>query len=204
MNTTDSGAATAASVPAAQADTVTIVSATTAPPSHFNVTARLLHWLMAALILAMLFVGVAMMAALENRPWMVALHRPLGAAILVLALIRLANRLRHPPPPLPPDLPRWQARAAIASHWLLYALFIAMPLIGWGMLSAGGYPVEMIGSFTLPAILPQDPTLYAVLRTAHGWLAGLLFAAVLLHLAAALFHAWIRKDGVFASMAKGR
>lgn len=195
---TAAAAGTAAPVPAA-------VTATAPPPAaRFNVTARLLHWLMAPLILAMLFVGVAMMASVQNRPWMVALHRPLGAAILVLALIRLINRLRHPPPPLPADLPRWQAHAAVASHWLLYALFIAMPLIGWGMLSAGGYPVEMVGSWRLPAILPQDPTLYAVLRTAHGWLAKLLFAAVLLHLAAALFHAWVRKDGVFSSMAKGR
>lgn len=199
-NPDHASAQTAATTPATAAGT----DAGLPPAAGFNFTARLLHWLMAPLILAMLFVGVAMMASVENRPWMVALHRPLGAAILVLALLRLVNRLRHPPPPLPADLPRWQARAAIASHWLLYALFIAMPLIGWGMLSAGGYPVEMIGSFTLPAILPQDPVLYAVLRTAHGWLARLLFAAVLLHLAAALFHAWIRKDGVFSSMAKGR
>lgn len=158
---------------------------------------------MAPLILAMLFVGVAMIASVHNRPWMVDLHRPLGIAILTLALLRLANRLRHPPPPLPADLPRWQARAAIASHWLLYALFIAMPLIGWAMLSAGGYPVEMSGGYSLPPLLPQDTTLYAVLRTAHGWLAKLLFAAVMLHLAAALFHAWVRRDGVFSSMARG-
>lgn len=175
-----------------------------APAAHFNTTARLLHWLMAPLILAMLFVGVAMIASVHNRPWMVDLHRPLGIAILALALLRLVNRLRHPPPPLPADLPRWQACAAIASHWLLYALFIAMPLIGWAMLSAGGYPVEMFGGYSLPPLLPQDATSYAVLRTAHGWLARLLFAAVMLHLAAALFHAWVRRDGVFSSMARGR
>ncbi|MCQ4166806.1 cytochrome b [Tahibacter harae] len=192
------------SAPSAQGAAVAGAPTQLPVPAHFNAAARLLHWLMAPLILAMLFVGVAMMASVHNRPWMVDLHRPLGIAILALALLRLGNRLRHPPPPLPADLPRWQARAAVASHWLLYALFIAMPLIGWAMLSAGGYPVEMIGGLHLPPLLPQDVTLYAVLRTAHGWLAKLLFATVLLHLAAALFHAWVRRDGVFSSMARGR
>jgi cytochrome b561 len=71
------------------------------------------------------------------------------------------------------------------------------------MVSAGGYPVTMPGGLSLPAIAPHDPTVYAVLRTAHTWLALLLFAVVLMHLAAALYHAWIRRDGVFASMARG-
>jgi cytochrome b561 len=78
-----------------------------------------------------------------------------------------------------------------------------MPLVGWAMVSAGGYPVTMLGGFSLPAIAPHDPVVYAVLRTAHTWLALVLFAVVLVHLAAALYHAWIRRDGVFASMASG-
>jgi len=173
-------------------------------PGHFDLRARVLHWLMAALIVAMLFIGVTMVASVSQRPWLIDLHRPLGIAILLLAVVRLAHRLRHRPPPLPADLPRWQVRAAHASHWLLYALMLAMPLIGWAMLSAGGYPVAMIGRFQLPAIVPHDPVLYAWLRDAHGWLARLLFATVLLHLSAALFHAWVRRDGVFSSMARGR
>lgn len=168
-----------------------------AAPGHFNLTARVLHWLMAAMILSMLFLGAGMVSSLE--------HRPLGIAILVLAIVRLANRLRHRPPPLPlpSDLPRWQVLAAHASHWLLYALMLAMPLLGWGLLSAGGYPVTLFPGVQLPPIAPVDPTWYAVLRGAHGLLAWLLFATVLLHLAAALVHAWIRRDGVFPSMARG-
>ena len=88
-----------------------------------------------------------------------------------------------------------QVLAAKASHWLLYALMFAMPLLGWSMLSAGAYPVTMFNGFTLPAIAPHNATLYAVLRSAHTWLALLLFAVVLMHLAAALFHAWVRRDG---------
>ena len=171
--------------------------------AHFNLLARVLHWTMALAILAMLFVGVGMVASLSLRPTLVSLHRPLGIAILLLVAVRLANRLRHPLPALPADLPAIQKAAARASHILLYALMFAMPLVGWAMVSAGGYPVTMPGGLSLPAIAPHDPTVYAVLRTAHTWLALLLFAVVLMHLAAALYHAWIRRDGVFASMARG-
>ena len=170
---------------------------------HFNLTARVLHWLMALAILAMLFVGVGMVASLTLRPTLVSLHRPLGIAILLLVIVRLVNRLRHRPPPLPMDLPPVQVFGAKASHWLLYTLMFAMPLVGWSMLSAGGYPVIMFKGFSLPPIAPHDATVYAVLRTAHTWLALLLFATVLMHLAAALYHAWVRRDGVFPSMARG-
>lgn len=172
-------------------------------PTHFNAAARALHWLMAALIVAMLFIGVGMVASVSLRPWLIDLHRPLGIALLVLVVLRLANRLRHRPPAPPAALPRWQRIAAHASHWLLYALMLAMPLIGWAMLSAGGYPVQMTASWVLPPLVGSDPTLYALLRTAHGALAYLLFATVLLHVSAALMHAWVHRDGVFASMVRG-
>jgi cytochrome b561 len=171
--------------------------------AHFNAPARLLHWTMAAMIIAMLFIGVGMMASLSARPWLIGLHRPLGIAILLLAVVRLVNRLRHRPPPLPADLPPLQVFAAKASHWLLYALMFAMPLLGWATASASGFPVRMFGSMNLPAIVPHDSVLYGYLRSAHGWLGMLLFAVVLLHLAAALFHAWVRRDEVFPSMARG-
>lgn len=169
---------------------------------RFNLVARVLHWTMAVLIAAMLFVGVAMVASVDNRTWLLALHRPIGALILVLVVVRLINRLRHPPPPLPADLPRWQAIAAHASHWLLYALMFAMPLVGWTMLSAGGYPVVLFDGVRLPALVSPDPALYAWLRDAHGWAARLLFVLVLVHVAAALYHAWVRRDGVFGAMAR--
>lgn len=170
-------------------------------PDRFDRPARLLHWTMAALILAMLLIGVAMVASLAEYGALVALHRPLGILILVLAVLRLAYRWRHAPPPLPADLPGWQKRAAHASHILLYGLMLAMPLIGWAMLSAARYPVIFAGPVVLPPILPQDPMLYAALRRLHTALAYGLFALILAHLAAALLHALIRRDGVFASMA---
>ena len=171
----------------------------------FALPARVLHWLMAVLILAMLFIGVGMVATVSERhEWLLRIHKPLGIAILLLAVVRLAVRLRHPPPPLPADLPMLQKLAAHASHWLLYALMIAMPLVGWAMLSAGGYPVMLGASLRLPAILPASATAFAILRHLHGWLALLLLLTFLAHLGAALYHGLIRRDGVLASMLGGR
>lgn len=168
---------------------------------HFTPWQRVLHWLMAACIIAMLFIGVGMVSSV--RPvylTLVSIHKPLGIAILVLVLIRLVLRLRYGAPALPADLPAPMKLAAEGSHYALYALMIAMPLIGWGMLSAGGYPIVLFGSIHLPKILPQADQLYAVLRAAHTLLAYLFFATILLHIAAALFHGLIRRDGVFRAM----
>lgn len=95
--------------------------------THFNLTARCLHWLMAVMILAMLFIGVGMMTSLHYRLWLINLHRPLGIAILLLVIVRLINRLRNPPPSLPANLPQWQVLAAKGSHILLYVLMLALP-----------------------------------------------------------------------------
>ena len=180
--------------------TEVLLESGTGLPERFNLLARLLHWSMALAILAMLFIGVGMMTSLTWRPWLLDLHQPLGIAILLLAFVRLLNRLRNGAPALPNDIPRWQALAASASHWVLYAFMIFLPLLGWGMRSAGGWPLTMIPGVTLPGIVPVDPFWYALLRDAHGLLAWLLFAVVLMHLAAALIHAWVRRDAVFSTM----
>jgi cytochrome b561 len=170
----------------------------------FPLISRILHWTMAVLVLAMLFIGIAMVASLADYHRLVAIHRPLGILILVLVAIRLVNRLINPPPPLPSGMPLLLKLAAHGSHIVLYALMFALPLVGWGMLSAGGYPVVLAGSLHLPAILPHSDGLYAVLRPLHTVLAFLLFATFLAHLGAALMHALIFKDGVFASMTSGK
>lgn len=173
-------------------------------PARFSLLARLLHWLMAIGIIAMLFIGVGMVASVSERhQWLMQIHKPLGVALLMLVCIRLGTRLYKGVPALPADMPTWQRYAALASHALLYVLMFAMPLIGWAMVSAGGYPVT-VGSWQLPAIAPASAPLFAWLRGAHRYLAFLLFATVLLHLAAALFHGWIRRDDVLESMTRGR
>src|SRR5579863_8348064 len=162
---------------------------------------RLLHWLMAICILAMLFIGVGMVSTIMPKyvP-LLSIHKSLGISILALALIRLAVRLRYGAPPLPADLPEPMKLAAYLSHYLLYALMIAMPLIGWGMMSAAAYPVKLWDGFYLPAILPQSDSLHTALWNAHFYLAFVFFALILMHVAAALFHALVRRDGVFDTM----
>nr|WP_315383192.1 cytochrome b/b6 domain-containing protein [uncultured Sphingomonas sp.] len=176
----------------------------TRPSPDFHLALRVLHWVMAALVLAMLFIGVFMVST--TGPAYVALldlHRPIGILILVLVLLRLPLRLATGAPALPDDLAPLQKRIAWGSHVLLYATLFALPLIGWGMLSAGGYPVRLGGGIVLPPILPHDLALYALLRAAHTAVALAFFALILLHLAAALMHGLVRRDGVLRSMTTG-
>ena len=152
----------------------------------------------------MLFIGVGMVSTAGPAYLiLLKLHRPLGFAILVLVLVRLPLRLATGAPPSPADLPPMQKRIACGSHVLLYLALFAMPLIGWGMQSAGGYPVQLTSTLALPRILPQDLALYAFLRAAHTVVALLFFALILLHLSAALMHGLIRRDGVLRSMTTG-
>ena len=169
---------------------------------RFNPLQRLLHWLMAVCILAMLFIGVGMVSTVMPKYLtLVSIHKPLGVAILVLALVRLGVRLRCGAPSLPADLPESMKLAAYLSHYALYALMIGMPLIGWAMLSAAAYPVVLFEGIRLPQILPQGDSLHTLLWDAHFYLAFVFFALILLHVAAALFHALVRRDGVFDAMA---
>jgi cytochrome b561 len=169
--------------------------------AHFAPLARWLHWLMAVLLLAMLFIGAGMVASVSERhEWLIHIHKPLGITLLALVILRLVVRAVTRQPPLPEDLPQVQKLAAKASHVLLYVLMVLMPLFGWAMISAAGDPVMLSSSLQLPPIMPTDATLFAFLRTAHRYLAYLLFLTVLVHLAAALFHGLIRRDGVLQSM----
>jgi cytochrome b561 len=171
-------------------------------PHRFKPLQRLLHWLMALCIVPMFFIGVGMVSTIMPRfLTLVAIHKSLGIAILVLAVVRLVVRLRYGAPRLPADLPEPMRVAALLSHYALYALMICMPLLGWAMLSAAAYPVVIFRRVTLPAILPQSDSLHTLLWSAHYYLAFLFFAVVLLHVAAALYHALIRRDGVFDAMA---
>lgn len=168
---------------------------------QFTPLQRVLHWLMAICILAMLFIGVGMVSTISaTYLTLVDIHKPLGIAILVLAVLRLVVRLLYGAPALPAGMPEPMKLAAKLSHIAFYALMIAMPLLGWAMLSAADYPVVVAG-LHLPAIVAPDAGLHSLLWNAHRFLALCFFALILVHLAAALFHAWVRRDGVYEAMA---
>jgi len=111
---------------------------------------------MAAMILTMLCLGVAMVVSLGDYHVLVAIHRPLGIAVLILAVVRLVNRLINPPPPFPATMSQLEGRMATASELAMYGLMLVLPLIGWGMLSAARYPIVLYGSVHLPFVLPHS------------------------------------------------
>ena len=172
-----------------------------AQPRQFAVVSRILHWLMAAMVLSMLCIGVAMVTSLADYHVLVSIHRPLGIAILILVVIRFANRLVNPLPPFPPTMSCVERLAATASEYTMYGLMFVLPLVGWGMLSAARYPIVLYGPLHLPSILPHDAMLYAVLRKAHTVLAYLFFLTFLAHFGAVLYHTLIVRDGLLKRMA---
>jgi cytochrome b561 len=156
---------------------------------------------MAPMVIAQLLIGVTMIASLSCYPLLLAIHRPLGIAILVFAVVRLANRLSHRPPPFLATMGRGERRIATWSEYLLYALLLAQPLVGWAMLSAARFPIVLVSPIRLPGIAPHSLDLYAVLRECHGALAFLLFATFTAHVCAVLFHTLVLRDKLINRMA---
>src|SRR5246127_1833033 len=148
---------------------------TSAPPARFPLLSRLLHWSMVAMVISQLLLGVTMVASLSYYPLLLAIHRPLGLAILAFAVVRLVNRLAHRPPPFLATMSPLGRRFATWSEYLMYALLLAQPLIGWVMLSATGVPITIYGPIHLPGIAPSNIAMYEPLRSCHMVVGGLFF-----------------------------
>ena len=164
--------------------------------------AKALHWITALAVLGLLGVGLWMtdlplgLLKLEVYGW----HKWIGLTVLVLTMVRLWWRWRHPPPPLPGALPNWERRAAHAAHWALFFLLLAMPISGWLMNSAAGVGLYWFGYVPIPDLVPRDPALFETLRTVHRVLSRLLMAVVALHVGAVVYHDVLRRDGIFRRM----
>ncbi len=167
---------------------------------QFASSMRFFHWVMAAMVLTMLGIGVAMVASLGDYHLLVAIHRPLGILILIFVVIRFVNRRLHKLPPFPATMSPQERFVASASEILLYTLLFVLPLVGWGMLSAARYPIVLFGAVHLFPILPHSAMLYAFLRKTHTFLAYLLFLAFVAHFGAVLFHTLILRDGLLSRM----
>jgi cytochrome b561 len=164
-----------------------------------------LHWLLALMIVTSFSVGLYM-ADLPFSPERLKLynwHKWAGSVILALSILRLLWRLSHRPPADVP-MPAWQQRAAQATHIAFYALFLAVPLVGWAYSSAAGFPIVVFGVLPLPDFVPVDKALAAMIKPWHGRLAWVLAALVLLHVAAALKHQFVDRDGLISRMRPGR
>ena len=172
---------------------------------HYGSTAKILHWAVAGLIVAQYALAnlaelAAEAGAQVRQLALLANHKSVGVSILALALVRLAWRVAHRPPPLPAAMPRWQAVASKISHGLLYALLLATPLSGWLMSSASAYSVSWFNLLQLPDFVAPDAELKEVLEGIHEFLALLLAAAAGVHILAAFKHALIDRDGVLRRM----
>jgi len=174
---------------------------TAAAGARFTLLSRLLHWSMAAMVITQLLLGVTMVASLSYYPLLLAIHRPLGLAILAFAVIRLLNRLTHSPPSFLATMSRLERRIASWSEYLMYALLLVQPLIGWAMLSAARYLITVYGPIDLPGIAPPNIALYELLRSCHEALAFLLFFTFTGHVGAVLFHTLVIRDGILDRMA---
>lgn len=168
---------------------------------RYDRIAQALHWLMALALIAVFAIGLWMVAQpLMVRLKTVPLHKTLGVTVFLLACLRLAWRATHPAPALPASMPRWERIAASAAHHLLYLLMFAVPLSGWLMSSALGFASVPFGLFKLPDLLARDRELGDTLKVVHFALNKAFATLVLLHVAAALKHHFIDRDGVLQRM----
>jgi cytochrome b561 len=169
-----------------------------------------LHWVLALAILGLFGVGLYMTdlpfspARLKLYNW----HKWAGVTILMLSALRLLWRLTHRPPALPDPIvdamPAWQRWAHHGTHHALYALFFLVPLIGWAYSSAAGFPIVVFGVLPLPDFVPVDKALAEMIKPLHELSAFALVGLAGLHMAAALKHQWIDKDGLLQRMLPGR
>lgn len=191
--------------------TLSASSLPTMTPTHrYTLPAIALHWLLAALLLGLLGLGWYMVdlpfspAKLKYYNW----HKWAGIAVLLLSLLRLLWRTTHRPPALPARttaaMPRWQLAAHHGVHHLMYVLFFAVPLLGWAYSSAAGFPIVWLGLWQLPDFVPVSPALAESLKPWHMVSAYALTALIALHIAAALKHQFVDRDGLLARMWPGR
>ncbi len=161
-----------------------------------------LHWIIALTILATFALGLYMheLPLSPTKLKLYSYHKWIGVTIFALVLFRLLWRMGHRPPPPPPSMPAWQHRAATAAHVALYLLTLAIPISGWLMSSASGFQVVYLGVLPIPDLLGKDKALADQLKEMHESLNIVMFAVVVLHVAAALKHHLVDRDDVLARM----
>ncbi len=161
------------------------------------------HWLIMLLILGLAIVGLTM-GELPRTPkyfWVYTAHKSFGITVLALVIARLAWRLYAGKPAPVPGTPTWQERIANVTHWLLYALILAMPISGWLYDSASGLrPFRWFGLFDVPKLSPPDESLRSLSHGVHEWGFWVLVALVVAHAGAAFYHHYFQRDATLIRM----
>ena len=175
-------------------------------PRIYASAARMFHWITVVFLLLQIPVGFYMSYRGNTlNIWdgttdaLYSSHKLAGLALLCIVIGRLVYRLRNGAPPDEPTIEPWQRAASHVTHWSLYALLILTPLMGWIGISL--YPSrEVFGLFSLPALWTPNQPASATAFMLHEWLAKLMMLLIAVHIAAALFHHFVRKDGVLRRM----
>lgn len=168
----------------------------------YGVIAKIFHWLMAVLIIVLLAVGL-IMADMENSPdkfKLIGLHKEIGIVVLFLASLRLGWKVLDVSPLLPESIGKIAQLGAKAAHFGLYTLMFAMPITGWLMSSAAGFPVSMFGLFIMPNLIAPDKAFGKDMNELHETLAWVLMGLIALHVMAALLHHFYYKDNILRRM----
>lgn len=178
--------------------------------NRYHALSMALHWTL-ALALASIFAVGLYMVDLPFSPQRLKLynwHKWAGVFILLLSVTRLAVRLVKRPPGLPHAIalamPQWQIRAYHATHGLLYVLFFAVPLLGWAYSSAAGFPIVVLGLVPLPDLVDANKAMAETIKPWHAASAYALAGVAALHVAAALKHHWVDRDGLLQRMLPGK
>lgn len=163
---------------------------------------QLLHWAVAALILVMAYLGLTM-GDLPNGPDKIktyALHKSIGITILALVALRVLWRVYAGTPHPVPGSPRWQERIAALIHAAIYLLLFAIPISGWVLNSAAGFPLQWFGLINLPHIVGESHDLHELAEEAHEIMFWVLALLVVAHAGAAFYHHLFQRDATLARM----
>jgi cytochrome b561 len=179
--------------------TATPLAVPTLEPRSYDAVYKLIHWTVVALLIIQALTKL-IPTAWVSEDTLNAWHLSIGPTILLLMLIRLFWRLTHRPPPPPADLPPALQLLARGTHWAFYVLLIVLPLLGWLSASAYGVRPYLLGLVPLPMLVNPDKALAERVGSLHGDVALVLLAVIVLHVAGALYHALIKRDGVIQRM----
>ena len=168
----------------------------------YGVIAKLFHWVMGLTIIGLLALGL-IMTGLEKTPEtfeLYGIHKALGALVLFAVTARFLWRQMTIVPALPGDMSSLERLAVAAGHYGLYFMMLFMPLVGWGLSSAAGYPVSVFGWFELPSLVEKSKVLAGIFRELHEYGGYVFIVLIVVHVLAALYHHFIRKDMVLRRM----
>jgi cytochrome b561 len=169
---------------------------------RYSSTAKTLHWLIVTLLVIQFVTAILLPHIGSKTPLtpLITTHFSFGVIILAVMAIRFVQRLLHPVPLEAADAPPWERAIARATHRVFYLMLLVGPFLGWASASAHNLPVSLFGIVPLPALAALKARWALTAGDVHTYMMWTLLALIVLHVAAALFHHWVRRDGLLRSM----